>query len=632
MSAKKSSDDRLRSIDRRTLLAGSGALASGVAGCSDDTSQAVSPARGNADRAPATDSSPTATGNAGGLTNPNVNGVRYPDPSDGLAGIDDALNAEPERDALVVLRGGAVYEGDTTITMDGLPTSEHPRNVTVLAHGATVNYTGSGRAVEHVKSAGFNQGQTRWIGGRIVGPGRGTKGAKGMVVVDSARSVLRPNQIDAIDMGIEVRNEEYFSEYTQIGGFRISHYGTGIKFSTPHTTDGEGTTSFRATRIEDIAVPSPGSKNPEDEDGSRYFLDMDPDTGLYASIIQRIQAVAPHPNDVILRCRGYWAKSKLTDIRVEQHGEGGTAIRFENLRTPPSQVTNISATGNVVGIDNRAGSQLGGIDTEGVIQCNGNPIRGVTEIAPRSVDVSTLDPASAQLRNASGDTLTAGPAWYDPATATWHSLIDDSTHEVGGGAYEVVERSLTVDGTLESPGNATVIDLSGDDTSNTGNPMLAGRTWFTWDGDALYLAAAVEEDRHAQPHTGGSTWRGDSIQVGVAPGSPGESTSFRQYTLALTENGAQLYGVTQKGDGPSGPVEAGSVAIVRDDDAGVTRYEAAIPWSDTAVSTDDRVFSLSFLVNDNDGNGRKGWVEWASGIGAGKDTTLFRPATLESGD
>ena len=29
------------------------------------------------------------------------------------------------------------------------------------------------------------------------------------------------------------------------------------------------------------------------------------------------------------------------------------------------------------------------------------------------------------------------------------------------------------------------------------------------------------------------------------------------------------------------------------------------------------------LVNDNDGAGREGWVEYASGIGKTKDTTLF---------
>ena len=32
---------------------------------------------------------------------------------------------------------------------------------------------------------------------------------------------------------------------------------------------------------------------------------------------------------------------------------------------------------------------------------------------------------------------------------------------------------------------------------------------------------------------------------------------------------------------------------------------------------------FSFLVNDNDGNGRRGWIEYASGIGESKNTTLF---------
>jgi len=38
--------------------------------------------------------------------------------------------------------------------------------------------------------------------------------------------------------------------------------------------------------------------------------------------------------------------------------------------------------------------------------------------------------------------------------------------------------------------------------------------------------------------------------------------------------------------------------------------------------------SVSMLVNDNDGAVRKGWIEWGSGIGTGKDPALFRPVRL----
>jgi hypothetical protein len=34
--------------------------------------------------------------------------------------------------------------------------------------------------------------------------------------------------------------------------------------------------------------------------------------------------------------------------------------------------------------------------------------------------------------------------------------------------------------------------------------------------------------------------------------------------------------------------------------------------------------SFSLLVNENDGQGRRGWIEWASGIGSEKRPSLFR--------
>ena len=43
-------------------------------------------------------------------------------------------------------------------------------------------------------------------------------------------------------------------------------------------------------------------------------------------------------------------------------------------------------------------------------------------------------------------------------------------------------------------------------------------------------------------------------------------------------------------------------------------------------------FSLTLLVNDNDGDGRKGWLEWGAGIGRTSNTDAFNEMTvLETG-
>jgi hypothetical protein len=67
----------------------------------------------------------------------------------------------------------------------------------------------------------------------------------------------------------------------------------------------------------------------------------------------------------------------------------------------------------------------------------------------------------------------------------------------------------------------------------------------------------------------------------------------------------------------------------RNETAKDTVYELALPWSKLAPSeAGDGMLSLSMLVNDNDGAGRKGYVEWGSGIGGSKDAALFKAADL----
>jgi len=49
------------------------------------------------------------------------------------------------------------------------------------------------------------------------------------------------------------------------------------------------------------------------------------------------------------------------------------------------------------------------------------------------------------------------------------------------------------------------------------------------------------------------------------------------------------------------------------------------PWKELNPLEPGRgkLFSFSILVNDNDGAGRRGWIEWASGIGQGKNPKLY---------
>ena len=55
------------------------------------------------------------------------------------------------------------------------------------------------------------------------------------------------------------------------------------------------------------------------------------------------------------------------------------------------------------------------------------------------------------------------------------------------------------------------------------------------------------------------------------------------------------------------------------------RITAALPWSTLAPLNPERLSSCGFnvIVNDNDGQGRKGWIQWTPGLGEGKDTSWY---------
>jgi hypothetical protein len=201
-----------------------------------------------------------------------------------------------------------------------------------------------------------------------------------------------------------------------------------------------------------------------------------------------------------------------------------------------------------------------------------------------------------------------------------------ATHPVSG-------VPITIDGTLDNLQSVPGIDLATDGevqmSGYEGVDDLSGNLWFTSDANHLYLSARITDNTHSQPATGDSIWQGDSIQFAVAQGMPGETDRWYEYGVALTSSGPQVHRWLAA-SGPTGPVTDATVAVNRDNATDTTVYELAIPWELLQpVAPEDQLLSLSLLVNDNDGTGRKGWIEWGSGIGGSKDPRLFQPARLD---
>ncbi|QHW29837.1 hypothetical protein GZH47_02635 [Paenibacillus rhizovicinus] len=211
------------------------------------------------------------------------------------------------------------------------------------------------------------------------------------------------------------------------------------------------------------------------------------------------------------------------------------------------------------------------------------------------------------------------------------------------GSSQVIERNLT---SLTSVKAEAPIDIDGvidagewnhaqsfqlNDASQVklmtdwgGTDDLSATAYTKWDANYLYLAVSVTDNTDYNPYAPGLSWQGDGIQFTIDPGraqGPG--------TIKSSENGFALNtdtGVIMKSGGyGAGNLENSLAEIKRDGNR--TNYELAIKWTDilpagmTAASGTNVGFS--FLVNDNDGAGRRGWMEYMSGIGFSKDPNLY---------
>ena len=134
-------------------------------------------------------------------------------------------------------------------------------------------------------------------------------------------------------------------------------------------------------------------------------------------------------------------------------------------------------------------------------------------------------------------------------------------------------------------------------------------------------------------------WQGDSLQVAATSGVPGSSAAVSaastgghyEYGAALTPLGAQVYRWIAPAGVATGPVTDAPVSVTRDDAAGTTLYELALPWSDLASAVQPgagAVFSVSALLNDTDSGAREGFLQWGGGIGPDKNVAEFNMAQL----
>ncbi len=160
---------------------------------------------------------------------------------------------------------------------------------------------------------------------------------------------------------------------------------------------------------------------------------------------------------------------------------------------------------------------------------------------------------------------------------------------------------------------------------------LSARARLMWDEAALYVGVEVTDDKLVQDQPLATAWQGDSVQIAVAGSFPAQpNDDYRQFDIPAKAPTAQ---VLRRGRGlPNGQWVPQVRAAMRR--AGnQTIYEIALPWQQLELKPRPGLtFAFSLLVNDNDGSGRRGWIEWGSGIGLKKDPSQYYDVTLSGHD
>lgn len=161
-----------------------------------------------------------------------------------------------------------------------------------------------------------------------------------------------------------------------------------------------------------------------------------------------------------------------------------------------------------------------------------------------------------------------------------------------------------------------------------GEDDLYAKVWLAADDDNFYMTIQAKDNLHSGTSDDASSiWNDDGIQFALAQGLPDSGSKYYELGMSLNQKlGSIVYCWNDGlGGGKAGVFKDAECKITRDNVTYITTYELKLPWSSISpISRDDNMMSFSMLINDNDGMGRTGYLEWGSGIGSTKDPGKYR--------
>ncbi|MBP3360610.1 MAG: hypothetical protein J6N52_07140 [Clostridia bacterium] len=152
-----------------------------------------------------------------------------------------------------------------------------------------------------------------------------------------------------------------------------------------------------------------------------------------------------------------------------------------------------------------------------------------------------------------------------------------------------------------------------------------------WDNENLYMAVIVKDNVFCQGYTNSDVWQGDSLQFAFSdPKKEKTDASIcTAMSIALTNYGTEVRrGLSDYG--AEACMLSLNASAVRSEDGII--YELEIPWKEIFyegyIPKAGESIGFSLLMNDNDGAGRRGGMQYGEGIYFGRDFNKFKDLKL----
>jgi hypothetical protein len=166
---------------------------------------------------------------------------------------------------------------------------------------------------------------------------------------------------------------------------------------------------------------------------------------------------------------------------------------------------------------------------------------------------------------------------------------------------------------------------------------LSAKVYLMWDSKYLYVGAEVTDDVLASPALlpNGGLWEGDSIELGFDPLLDRAEGKYApddyDFAFGLTDKGPAVWRYTAPRTKAKHKIDSLVLAVAKKPDGTGYGYELAIPWKELEPLNPIpyRECGFSVVVNDNDGKGFKGGLQWTPGLWNKENPIAFGRLVLE---